>query len=180
MTRYSLQAVGRDRPGIVAAVAGALARLGCNLEDSRMTILAGEFSIMLVLSAPDGCDAKAIEAALAPDAAALDLLVTVRPTLASPLAPEDGETLAVSVHGADHPGIVARIAGEIAAAGGSIVDLATRVVPAPAGGGDSYVMVLSVVLAAGASADGLEQRLRGAAEELGVHCVVTAADGELL
>lgn len=180
MHRFSLQAVGRDRPGIVAALASALAGLGCNLEDSRMTILAGEFSVMLVLSAPEGCDVAAIEGALAPAAAALDLVVTVRPTVATPLDPSEGEVLAVSVHGADHPGIVARFAGEIAAAGGNIVDLATRVVAPPDGAGDSYVMVLSVVLAPEVSVDALESRLAAAAAEVGVHCVVTVADGELL
>lgn len=178
MARFSLQAVGRDRPGIVAAVARALAGLGCNLEDSRMTILAGDFSVMLVLSAPDGCDAAAIEAAVTADAGAHDLLVTVRPSASAADGGDDGEVLAVSVHGADHPGIVARIAGEIAGGGGNIVDLQTRVVPSP--DGDSYVMVLTVLLPHALGVDALEQRLQAAARDAGVHCVVSPADAELL
>ncbi len=178
MARFSLQAVGRDRPGIVAALAGALARLGCNLEDSRMTILAGDFSVMLVLAAPEGLDAAAIEAAVVAQAGAGDLLVTVRPSAPAAEAAAEGEVLAVSVHGADHPGIVARIAEEIAAVAGNIVDLETRVVPSP--GGDSYVMVLTVVLPPAVAADVLERRLADASAEAAVRCVVSPADAELL
>ncbi len=141
-----------------------------------MTILAGEFSIMLVLTAPATCDAAAIEAALAPVAASLDLLVAVRPTGEVATAADEGEMLAVSVHGADHPGIVARFAREIAAAGGNIVDLATRVVADPLR--PSYVMVLSVVLQGDAGA--LAERLSAVAAQAGVHCTVSAADAELL
>ena len=48
MTHFAVTAVGADRPGIVAAVTGAFAEHGCNLEDSSMTILRGQFAMMLV------------------------------------------------------------------------------------------------------------------------------------
>jgi len=37
--RLALSAIGADRPGIVAAVTGALVDSGCNLEDTTMAIL---------------------------------------------------------------------------------------------------------------------------------------------
>jgi glycine cleavage system transcriptional repressor len=52
MKRYLLTAAGRDRPGLVAAVSKILFEEGCNLEDSAMTRLQGEFAILLILSGP--------------------------------------------------------------------------------------------------------------------------------
>lgn len=42
--------VGKDRPGIIAQVTRQLYQLQCNLEDVSMTILEGEFAMILVLS----------------------------------------------------------------------------------------------------------------------------------
>ncbi len=43
-----LTVVGKDRPGIIASVTGILYERGCNLEDVSMTILEGQFAMMLV------------------------------------------------------------------------------------------------------------------------------------
>ena len=53
MKRYALTAIGRDRPGIVAAVTKALYEHDCNIEDSSMTILEDEFAIILIMSMPE-------------------------------------------------------------------------------------------------------------------------------
>jgi len=79
MGRLWLSALGADRPGIVAAVSGVLADLGCNLEDSTMTNLQGHFAVLLVVSAPDGVTAGALEDALDPVAGLFELVVAVRP-----------------------------------------------------------------------------------------------------
>ena len=66
-TPASLVAVtvlGDDRPGIVADVTVALAGLGCNLEDSTMTLLRGHFA-MVVLVRSDR-PLSDVEAALLP------------------------------------------------------------------------------------------------------------------
>ncbi|MBI5345287.1 MAG: ACT domain-containing protein, partial [Deltaproteobacteria bacterium] len=58
MKRYALTAVGRDRPGIVAAVTKALYDHACNIEDSTMTRLEDEFAIILIMSAPGDINEK--------------------------------------------------------------------------------------------------------------------------
>jgi glycine cleavage system transcriptional repressor len=179
MGRFFLHAVGRDRPGIVASIARALADLGCNLEDSRMTLLQGHFAVMLILEAPDTANGTVIEHQLEPIAEELELLIAVR-TLAGP--PEQveepaGLTFAVSVHGGDHPGIVARVGEEVAACGGNVVDLASHVGEGPS---PAYVMVLTVTLPPGADGSELRQRLERAASDLAVRCVVTPGDADLL
>ncbi|MEJ2698080.1 MAG: ACT domain-containing protein, partial [Desulfuromonadales bacterium] len=49
--RFIMTAFGEDRPGIVADVTRILYENGCNLEDSTMTLLADEFSLILLFSA---------------------------------------------------------------------------------------------------------------------------------
>src|SRR2546423_4648007 len=52
----ALSAIGRDRPGIVAALTGVLLDHGLNIEDSQATILRGHFSIVLIVATPDELD----------------------------------------------------------------------------------------------------------------------------
>ena len=178
MARFSLHAIGADRPGIVSAVAGALAAMGCNLEDSRMTILQGQFAIMLIVDAPSTASGSVIETCLENVRDELDLLVVVRPLPKHLETTEIGEVFTVSVHGADRPGIVAAFTTTLAGVGANIIDLATRAV----GDGESigYVMVLSVALPVGSSSDQLVAELHEVAESLGVRCAVGPGDPGLL
>ena len=66
------------------------------------------------------------------------------------------------MHGADRLGIVARLTGVVAEAGGNITDLTTRL------SGDLYVLLAEVELPATSAADELSTRLSSVAEELGV------------
>src|SRR5437764_15496958 len=131
MPHFAVSAVGADRPGIVAAVTGVLWEQGCNLEDSEMAVLRGHFAMMLVVDGSENLGADALEQALAPVAARLGLLVAVRPIDdAVPMSPQ-GERWAVSVYGADRPGIVHRVATVLADTGVNVVDLETRVIGDP-------------------------------------------------
>jgi formyltetrahydrofolate hydrolase len=44
--RFIMTAFGHDRPGIVADVTQILYENGCNLEDTSMTLLAGQFTLI--------------------------------------------------------------------------------------------------------------------------------------
>jgi glycine cleavage system transcriptional repressor len=137
-------AVGIDRPGIVAAVTGVLLRHGGNLEDTAMTRLGGHFAMVLVVEVPGDEASEAIEAALSAETAALGLSVTVRPIADVADATGTGAPWAVTVHGADRPGIVHRVTSVLADHGANIVDLATRRVTSDAGTG--YIVLLEVLL----------------------------------
>lgn len=180
MTRYALSALGVDRPGIVAAVSGALGELGCNLEDSTMTILQGHFAILLVVSAGTGVSGDDLEQALAPAADRFELVTAVRP-LPDAIAgagDDSGEPWTISVHGADRTGIVHAVTAALAGAGGNVVDLATHLV----GTADApvYVMTLRVTLPPGDAGTEAAAQVRAAAEELGVHCTVHPDDADTL
>lgn len=181
MSHFAVTAVGADRPGIVAAVTGAFVGLGCNLEDSSMTILRGQFAMMLVVDAPAGVGLADLEAALAGSALALDLVVAVRPAAEPADAAEaaaDAGAWTVSVYGADHPGIVHGVAALLAERNVNIVDLSTRVVGAPEA--PAYTMMLEVTLPAGADPRALEQALAAIAGELGVTCRLHPSEGDIL
>jgi len=45
-----ITAIGKDRPGIVDELTKAILDSGSNIEDSRMTVLGGEFAILLLVS----------------------------------------------------------------------------------------------------------------------------------
>ncbi|MGO9027176.1 MAG: glycine cleavage system protein R [Acidimicrobiales bacterium] len=173
--RVALTAVGADQPGIVSALTGALEDLGCNLEDSTMSILRGQFAVLLVVAVPEGLDAPAVESSLAAVADRLDLVVVVRPMRAAPevatpaeAGGADGDVYAFSVHGADRPGIVHRAADALAGAGGNIVDLSTRLVGPPAE--PVYVLTLTVAFGPDADADGAVADVCGSVEAFGVQC----------
>ncbi len=175
MALFAVLAVGADRPGIVAAVTGALAEAGANLDDTSMSILHGHFAIAMVVAGPDDLD---VAAALAPVGERLDLTVDVRPIAEGTPPSPPGERWSLAVYGADRPGLVAAVAAVVAEAGGNVVDLTTRVV----GGPDRpvYAMQLEIALADPTGAEALGDRLRQVGADLGVDCTLTAVDADLL
>ena len=159
VTSLAITVVGHDRPGIIAQTAEALSGCGMNLEDSSMTLLRGHFAMTLICVGE--ADAAEVETALAPlvdDA----LTVSVRALSDEPDQPPPGQTYLVTVHGADRLGIVAELAGVIAAAGGNITDLTTRLT------GELYVLVAEVDLSAAVDVEAFRAELTRVALLLGV------------
>ncbi len=170
MHELAITVIGPDRTGIVADVAEALAGVGANLSDSTMTRLRGHFAMTLICTGPS---AEAVEKALAPLTADGKLLSTVRVVQPEADAAASGEPYLVSVHGADRLGIVAAVTRVVAAAGGNITDLTTRLT------GPLYVLVAEVDLPPGAAA-GLQEQLARAADEIGVDVTLRRAESEIL
>ena len=173
MTLLAISAIGADRAGIVAAVTRVLHERGCNLEDTSMTILRGHFAMTLVVAG--GESAETLDAALRPVARDLDLVLTVREVEPEPAHPA-ARPYVVSVYGADHPGIVARVSGVLAGLGVNITDLTTRLVD----GGAVYAMVVDADLPPGLDPAGVESALAEAATDLDVSITVRPAEPDIL
>jgi glycine cleavage system transcriptional repressor len=174
----AISAIGADRPGIVAAVTGVLVEQGCNLEDTSLSILRGHFAMMLVISAPDGVAASTLEQALAPAAQRFELVVAVRAIDDDVPDSPPGAPYALSVYGADRPGIVHRVAVALADLGVNVVDLATRMI----GGRDRpvYAMLLDVTVPTEVAVEAVEGRLDEVCSDLGVEWSLHPADADVL
>jgi glycine cleavage system transcriptional repressor len=142
MSLLAVTVLGHDRPGIVADTTAALAATGGNLEDSTMTLLRGHFAMLVLVRC--AASAAEVERSLAGLTADGRLAVQVREVpddgldLHAPVAA--GRPYVLSVHGADRPGIVSALTAVVAAAGGNITDLTTRL------SGDLYVLLAEVSL----------------------------------
>lgn len=167
MTTLAVSAVGLDRPGIIAGVAERLAAHGANVTDSRMAILRGHFAMTLIV---EGAEPEA----LAGDLARLDALESVSVTEVAEAAanPRSEPTAVVSVHGADHPGILAAVTQVLADAGANVCDLQTRLAQS------LYVMVMDVAVPPGV--EDLEERLQAVAAEQDVTITLRPLEPDVL
>lgn len=165
----AITALGKDRPGIVASLAKALFESGCNLEDSSMTRLKGDFAVLLLVSFPGNTSFTGPRASLEGAAKDLGLTLQVRE-----LAPEEAEPSpdapslphTLIVYGVDHPGIVHRVAQTASENRANITDLRTHVTR----GKDAplYSLTMDLDLPDQAAADSLGKALDALKKDLKV------------
>ena len=120
-----ISVLGPDRPGIVAAMSRVMFDLGCNFVQVGSTILGGHFAMTMHARCADDLDESLVRSDIAAASRAFDLQTAVK------IVPEDQAqdpaTHAVSLAGADKPGIVYRVADTLAGMGINILDLDLRV-----------------------------------------------------
>jgi glycine cleavage system transcriptional repressor len=172
---FAVTAIGRDRPGIVAAISGALLELEGNIEDSQMSILRGHFAVMLIVKLPDGADAGDLDDRLDRVRQELELEAVAVNRVDDLGAAASRPSHVITVYGADHPGIVHAVSTALAERRVNITGLETRL----AGAADSplYVMIIEVAVPEGSEPD-LEAALNrvGDRAELEVSLRQLAAD----
>jgi len=168
MANYALlTAVGRDRPGIAAGVANVLYQAGCNIEDSEMALLGGQFAIMLLLRLPEGLTSEQLEERFSAVKQELGLwlrLTDIRPEEAGEPKP-DRPRHVIHVYGADKPGIVARITSRLAERSVNITNLHTEVVPHDV---PLYIMIIEVDIPPFVDEGQLRAELEQIARQIGV------------
>jgi glycine cleavage system transcriptional repressor len=126
MAHMALTAVGTDRPGIVAALTGAVYDLGCNIEDADSTVLRGVFAVTLVVAAPGELDGPALERAAGSALGPIGATVSVRAVSDDP-GPPAHPTHRMRAHGADRPGIVALLSRLLADRGVNMTSFSSHV-----------------------------------------------------
>lgn len=130
MSHYLVvSALGADQPGIVTELTGLATDAGCNIADSRMSVLGSEFALIMMLGGEWNALAK-FEHSLPALAQKLGLTTMLKRTsLPAPqitLVPYD-----CHVVGLDTPGIVCEMANFFSAQAINIVALATDNYAAP-------------------------------------------------
>lgn len=183
MRHFAVSVIGDDRPGIIAAVSGALVDRGCNIEDASSTILRGHFTMVLVISAPEDLaevTEQTLEAAIRQATSQMELIVAVRPISDVPAASTTGSEhlTSLSVYGSDRPGIVHGFTSLLASIDINIVDLSTRLVGKP--GDEVYAMTLDLAVPSSADMGELMNALSALADQLQVEFSLHEADADIL
>jgi glycine cleavage system transcriptional repressor len=102
-----LSAIGSDRPGLIRDIAKAVADVGCNVADCRMTVLGSEFMMILLASGNWNAVAK-LESQAASLGKKLDLAITARRTEERP--PRDMVPYVVDIAALDRAGTLSEVA----------------------------------------------------------------------
>ena len=146
MKHAMITVIGKDRPGIIAAVTRILFQNHCNLEDVSMTILEGEFAMMVVIALGRRSRKTSITAALqrleTHGALSFFWKDLTRRLVRGEKHPQGVETYLVSAVGPDQTGIVYKISSLLSRFGLNITDLNCKIL----GHGKSslYALLLEV------------------------------------
>jgi glycine cleavage system transcriptional repressor len=137
-----ISALGHDRAGIVNDLSKTVLESGCNIMDSRMAVLGGEFAVIMLLSGTWDAIAK-IENQLPRLEQKLGLTLTFKRTEARPPKPSMLAYM-VEVVAMDHPGIVHDIASFFHNRQINIEDMFTSSYPAPHTGTPMFSMNMTI------------------------------------
>lgn len=138
----AITASGEDRVGLVEQLSMHITESGCNIEESRMSVLGGQFALIMLISGPWNALAK-LESQLPALKDQLGLTIvhsrTRKRERTQPVITYDIDVVAM-----DHPGIVHRLASFFSRNGINIEELQTDSYPAPHTGTQMFSVSMSV------------------------------------
>jgi len=141
-----ISAIGSDQPGIANALSKLVTNSNCNIDDSRMTVLGGEFAVLMLVSGETN-NIEAIENKLPPLAKTLNLTsITKRTT--SKTSETSLQPYGVEVIALDNQGIVHEIASFFSGQGINIENIDTETYAAPHTGSPMFSLSMTVNLPA--------------------------------
>jgi glycine cleavage system transcriptional repressor len=162
MARVVISTIGRDRPGIVNELSQTVFSLGLSIEDSRMTVLGGEFAVLMSVVGDEPAlaelDQRLTELAQAADFAYLSRQTAERTTA-------HNLPCRVRVVAMDHPGIVHGIASFFSARNINIRELETETEHAPHTGTPIFNLTMTVEVPHGTKVAQLRNEFAAFCEE---------------
>jgi glycine cleavage system transcriptional repressor len=139
-----ITASGADKIGIVDRLAGRIADCGCNIEESRMAVLEGQFALIMLISGSWHALSK-LEGQMSSLGEQLGLTIlhkrTPKRERAEPAIPYTVEVVAM-----DQPGIVRSLAAFFSRNGINIEEVQTNSYPAPNTGTALTSIVMTVAI----------------------------------
>ena len=170
-----ISALGEDKTGIVNDFSRAVLDSGCNVVDSRMTVLGGEFAIILLVSGAWSAIAK-LESSLKTLEDRLQLTIISKRTEARQqrinLLP-----YAVDVVAIDHPGIVYHLANFFSTRGINIEDLVTSTYSAAHTGTPMFSVHITVGIPSDLHIASLREEFMDFCDELNLDAVIEPIKG---
>ncbi|HHJ19339.1 MAG TPA: glycine cleavage system protein R [Gammaproteobacteria bacterium] len=137
-----LTAVGKDRPGIVKALSEIIDDAGASIDESRMSVLGGEFAVILLVSGESQW-VDALEQRIPDIEEQTELTIHARRTEAKP-GDLKGLPYSVTVVSMDHPGIVHSVTAFFGNRKINIEELSTRTYAAAHTGTPMFALDMTV------------------------------------
>ena len=140
-------AIGPDKPGIVNLVSTFIAECGCNIEDSKMSVMGEDFTLVVLFSGPlqsiekIKSDIKVLESTAG-------LTTLLKDTKAPSRAKEASLPYTLEAFGMDHPGIVNEVTGVLHKNKINVESLETGVGNAPVSGTTVFHMHIIIAIPA--------------------------------
>lgn len=170
-----LSALGKDRPGIVDRLARAIMEADCNIQDTRMSVLSGEFAILLAVEAPWDKLAR-LETQLPELQKELGLTIITERTepknASSDLLPYGVDVVAL-----DQPGIVHNLASFFSERSINIEDMTTSSYAAAHTGTPMFAVRMTVGIPASAHIAGLREEFMDFCDNLNLDAVLEPIKG---
>ena len=141
-TQLVISALGEDRPGIVDELSNIIYTHALNVEDSRMSVLGGEFAILLLVSGEQS-SIDAIQSQLSEMEKALNMSLLLKPTKEANTT-KDAIPYSVEVTALDNPGIVRTIASFFSKRNINIVNAQTERYAAPHTGSPMFALHMTI------------------------------------
>jgi glycine cleavage system transcriptional repressor len=170
MGSYSIiSVIGPDRPGIVDDVSRLIAEAGCNIEDSRMAHLGGDFALMMLVSG-EGESAAEVAGEVGKWAEDHAMTATIKPTTAPSGASAPAAHIELDMP--DQPGIVSRVTHFLADHGANVEDLRTELRPAPFTGTPTFALHADISAMGKIELEKLRDALRDLADDEDIHITI--------
>lgn len=148
--KFLLTAFSKDRPGIVADISQVIYENSCNLEESAMANLAGEFALILMFSPLSQGNIEKLETDLAMECRRLErekgITAFIRIVDQQEPQPQDVYSKTLHVEGLDQAGIIFKVSRFLADNNININSLNSEVKSSPESGAALYSMTMEIAI----------------------------------
>jgi glycine cleavage system transcriptional repressor len=150
-----ISAIGEDKPGIINGLSQAATECHCNILDTRMTVLGGEFALIMMISGQSAAIAQAEQ--LFPSVAEQFGLTTILKRTHPRQITDACRPYSINVVSLDHPGIVREIASFFSERAINIEEMETGTYAAAHTGTPMFSLEMSVKVPANLAIAGLKE-----------------------
>ena len=165
---------GTDRPGIVEDLSGWILECGGNIEDSRMSLLGGEFASLILVSGDEQTPRK-LEGSITEFQDSRNLTVFLKPVSGEPLRAERAVMrYYLQAASLDHPGIVHKVAGILHRHEINIISAQTHTVSAPFSGSLAFHLDMEIDIPGEVSINRLREDLHELGDEENIDIELSA------
>jgi glycine cleavage system transcriptional repressor len=165
-TKLVISALGADRPGIVDELSNIIYSHALNIEDSRMSVLGGEFAVLLLVSGEQS-SINALQSQLTEIEQALQMSLLLKLTTEANKV-DHAIPYSVEVTALDHPGIVRNITSFFSGRNINIVNLQTERYSAAHTGSPMFALHMTIGIPADINIAQLRDAFLDVCDELNV------------